>query len=148
MRVALEMASRSMAAGGPPVGACVVQAGAVIARGHNSVIAELDPTAHAEMVVLRSAAQTLRRLSLSGCSLYVTLEPCAMCLSACYYAGIDLVCFGAPIASMAARTGHELCLSSVRLFAGADTAPEVTGGVLAEECGELIRQWMPRSIAG
>jgi tRNA(adenine34) deaminase len=137
-----------MAAGGPPVGACIVHADALIARGHNSVIADLDPTAHAEMVVLRSAAQSLRRLNLSGCSLYVTLEPCAMCLSACYYAGIEHVCYGAPIASMTARTGHELCLSPDRLFAGADSTPEVTGGVLAAECEELIRQWTPRSMAG
>jgi tRNA(Arg) A34 adenosine deaminase TadA len=146
MRVALEMARRSLAAGGAPVGACIAESGAIVARGHNSVVAELDPTAHAEIVVLRAAGQKLRRLDLSGCSLYVTLEPCAMCLAACYYSGLDAVFYGAPIASMAARTGHELCLAPAQLFAGTDAAPAVTGGVLAAECEELIRQWTPGSV--
>jgi len=141
MRVALTMAERGMAAGGPPVGACLVKDDAVVASAHNSVVGELDLTAHAEVCVLRHACRELRSLSLAGCSLYVTLQPCAMCLAACFYAGDSEIYYGAPIEAMAARTGHELSVPPATLFAGAAAAPQLHGGVLADECLALLERW-------
>jgi guanine deaminase len=143
MRIALQMAERGLAAGGPPVGACLVRNGEVVAAAHNSVIGEIDITAHAEIAVFRLACAELRSLSLSGCTLYVTLEPCAMCLSASYYAGIEQIVFGAPIAAMDAISGNELHIASAALFAGNENAPGIVGGVLAEACVALLEQWRP-----
>ena len=141
MRVALTMAERGMAAGGPPVGACLVHADEVVAAAHNSVIGELDVTAHAEVCVLRAACRELRRLDLGGCSLYVTLEPCTMCLTAAFYAGVSEVVYGAPLTAMSAATGRELGIPADTLFAAADTPPAMLGGVLAAECSALIDAW-------
>jgi guanine deaminase len=145
MRVALKMAERGMAAGGPPVGACLVRAGEVIVATHNAVIGELDITAHAEIALLRQACQQLRTLSLAGCSLYVTVEPCPMCLSACFYAGIEDIYFGAPISAMQAITAAELCVTPGQLFAGnkPDRVPSVVGGLLEAECQALLGSWQP-----
>ena len=144
MRVALTMAERGMAAGGPPVGACLVHARDVVASAHNSVVGELDVTAHAEICVLRAACRELRRLDLSGCSLYVTLEPCTMCLTAAFYAGVSEVIYGAPIGAMAAATHHELAVDPQTLFADAEVVPELIGGVLEADCTALLDQW-PRA---
>lgn len=141
MRIALQMAERGMAAGGPPVGACLVRAGEIVVTAHNSVIGELDATAHAEISVIRQACRELRSLNLAGCELYVTVEPCPMCLSACYYAGINAIYFGAPITAMQAITGHELCVDAQALFAGLDAVPVVTGGMLEDECVDLLQRW-------
>ena len=140
MRIALQSAERGMAAGGPPVGACLVRDGAVLVAGHNSVIADVDITAHAEIVVIREACRQERSLSLKETSLFVTVEPCPMCLSACHYAGVGEICFAASIDSFNAVTGNELCVSADQLFP-ADGAPSVSGGVLAAEAERLIDQW-------
>jgi len=141
MRTALEMARRGMAAGGPPVGACIVRDGRLISRNHNAVVGELDITAHAEIVAIRDACRELRRLNLEGCVLYVTVEPCPMCLAACHYAGINRVVFGAPIAAMHAITGNELLLDTDALFGNAPVRLQLHGGVLADECSLLLEQW-------
>jgi guanine deaminase len=138
MRVALKMAERGMAAGGPPVGACLVRADEVIVAAHNSVISELDVTAHAEISLIRQACQELRVLSLEGCSLYVTVEPCLMCLSACFYAGIREIVFGAPISAMQALTDGELCMDVGELYPGT-----ISGGVLEADCLALLSRWQP-----
>jgi tRNA(adenine34) deaminase len=134
MREALAVARRGLLAGEPPVGACVVQDGRVIGSAHTAVIAGPDPTAHAEMLALRAACQHSRTLTLSNCELYVTVEPCAMCLAAISYAGIERVYFGVGLDAMQAVTGREL----------QGVVPDgllLTGGVLAEECGALLRDW-------
>lgn len=136
MRTALEMAGRSLAAGGPPVGACLVRDDEVVAAAHNSVIGELDITAHAEITVIRQACHDLRTLNLQGCDLYVTVEPCAMCLSACHYAGIQSITYGASLEAMQAITGNELCADPAVLFTG-----KLTGGLLAADCDELLKRW-------
>lgn len=140
MRVAIEQARRSMAAGGPPVGACLTQNNRVIARAQNSVIAQLDVSAHAEIVLLRDACRELRSLDLSGCDMYVTVEPCLMCFSACSYAGIGAIFFGAAISSMQRYTGNEICVSRDRL-PERDEYPELHGGLLAESCTILVDEW-------
>jgi len=141
MRVALSMAERGMASGGPPVGACLVHEGAVVAKSHNAVIGELDITAHAEIVAIREACRALRSLSLGDCSLFVTVQPCPMCLSACYYAGISEIIYGTSIEAMQAITHSELCVSPSELFAGRAAQPMITGGVLADECQALLTRW-------
>ncbi|MCP4001135.1 MAG: nucleoside deaminase [Gammaproteobacteria bacterium] len=138
MRIALKMAERGMAAGGPPVGACLVRAGEVIVAAHNSVISELDITAHAEISVIRQACQELRVLTLEECSLYVTVEPCLMCLSACFYAGIQEIVFAAPISAMQTFTNSELSLDIGELYPGT-----ITGGVLEADCLALLARWQP-----
>lgn len=141
MRAALEMARRGLAAGGPPVGACLVSDGQVISRNHNAVVGELDITAHAEIVVIREACHELRSLQLEGCVLYVTVEPCPMCLAACHYAGIRRIVCGAPIAAMQAITGDELLVTPEVLFANQAHKPLITSGLLASESQALLDQW-------
>jgi guanine deaminase len=141
MRTALEMARRGMAAGGPPVGACLVRDGRLVSRNHNAVVSELDITAHAEIVIIREACRELRSLNLEGCVLYVTVEPCPMCLAACHYAGIRTIYYGSPISAMHAITGSELLTSADALFANSGDRPLIRGGVLADECQVLLDQW-------
>jgi tRNA(adenine34) deaminase len=134
MREALAAAHRGQLAGEPPVGACVVQDGEVIATAHTAVVGGPDPTAHAEILALRAACHHLRTPSLAGCELYVTVEPCAMCLAAVHYAGIGRVWFGAGLEAMQAVTGREL----------RGAVPEglvLSGGLLADECGDLLSEW-------
>ena len=95
MGLALAQARQAAAAGEVPVGAVVVKDGQVIATGRNAPIASRDPTAHAEVVALREAARLLGNYRLEGCTLYVTLEPCAMCSGAMLHARVDRVVFGA-----------------------------------------------------
>lgn len=144
MREALALAREARAAGEVPVGAVVVKDGEIVGRGYNSPISRHDPTAHAEIVALRDAAQRLGNYRLPGCSLYVTIEPCAMCAGAIIHARIARVVFGA--ADL--KTGA--CGGVIDLFGelpegGAQTGVSrlnyhagVTGGVLAEECGAVL----------
>ena len=96
MAVALDEAKAAIAHGDVPIGALVVHEGSVVGTGHNARERDQDPTAHAELIALREAAKRLGRWRLSGCALYVTLEPCAMCAGAAVLARIDLVVFAAP----------------------------------------------------
>ena len=140
MRAALEAARRGMFAGEPPVGACLVADGEIVATLSNAVIGELDITAHAEMRVIREACRQLRRLDLNGCTLYVTVEPCLMCLAACHYAGITRVVYGIEISAMNACTGSEL--GGGAGFASAAVASvQLEGGCLAAESQALIAAW-------
>ena len=141
MRVALTMAERGMAAGGPPVGACLVRDTEVIASAHNAVISDLDVTAHAEVAVIRSACRELRALDLHGCTLFVTVEPCLMCLAASYYAGIGEICFGASLLDMQAVTGSELCVPLSQVFADQADVPRIIGGILHADCLALLNSW-------
>ena len=134
MREALAAARRGLLAGEPPVGACIVADGQVLATAHTAVIAGPDPTAHAEILALRAACQHARAPWLSGCELYVTVEPCAMCLAASHYAGIERVWFGASLEEMQAITGREL-------QGAVPPGLRLEGGVLADECGALLREW-------
>jgi len=136
MAAALRQAERALLAGEAPVGACVARAGAVIVAAHNGVVAGPDATAHAEVAAIRAACTALRRTRLDGCVLYVTVEPCAMCLAACHYAGIDRIVFGASLADFAAASGGELAAPPP---AGLD----LSGDVLGDDCRALIARWQP-----
>jgi tRNA(adenine34) deaminase len=137
MHLALAQADEAQRAGEVPVGAVVVKDGRVIASGRNAPIALRDPTAHAEVVALRAAAQALGNYRLDGCTLYVTLEPCAMCSGAMLHARLARLVFGAsdPKAGMAG--------SRADLFGMPDINPhtEVQGGLLADVCGERLKHF-------
>lgn len=134
MRLALEQARLARAAGEVPVGAVVVRAGEVIGTGWNRPITTCDPTAHAEVVALREAARRLNNYRLTGCSLYVTLEPCALCTGAIFHARIARVVYGAREPKSGAAGSVLNLYAEPRLNHHA----EIVGGVLAEECAALV----------
>jgi tRNA(adenine34) deaminase len=135
MQQAISQARNAWTLGEVPVGAVVVRDGEVIATGFNQPIGTHDPTAHAEIMALRAAATILGNYRLPGCELYVTLEPCAMCSGAMMHARLARVVFGAADP----KTGA--CGSIVNLFEQEQLNhhTEVVGGVLAEECGALLK---------
>lgn len=137
MREALALARQAGAAGEVPVGAVVVKDGQIIGRGYNQPILRHDPTAHAEVMALRDAAQHLGNYRLTNCELYVTLEPCCMCVGAMMHARIARVVFGAADP----KTGA--CGSVVDLFSEArlNHHAEVCGGLLAEESSLLLKEF-------
>jgi len=134
MRLALDQANNAWVLGEVPVGAVVVREGVVIATGFNQPIGSADPTAHAEIRALRAAAEVLGNYRLNHCSLYVTLEPCAMCAGAIQQARIAQLVYGAPDP----KTGA--CGSVVDLFADArlNHHASVRGRVMADECGRML----------
>ncbi|RYF08642.1 MAG: tRNA adenosine(34) deaminase TadA [Comamonadaceae bacterium] len=134
MRLALAQAQEAANAGEVPVGAVVVRGAEVIATGRNAPIAGHDPTAHAEIAALRAAAQRLGNYRLEGCTLYVTLEPCAMCSGAMLHARLPRVVFGAADAKTGAAG------SVVNLFAEPrlNHQTQLQGGVLADDCAALL----------
>ncbi len=134
MQLALELAKQAAANNEVPVGAIVVKDGVVIGRGANAPIGLNDPTAHAEVIAMREAAQHLGNYRLVDCTLYVTLEPCAMCSGAMQHARIAKLVYGASDP----KTGA--CGSVVNLMAEPrlNHHCEVLGGVMADECGAIL----------
>ena len=137
MQLALTQAQHAWALGEVPVGAVVVKDGMVIATGFNRPIGSHDPTAHAEIMALRAAAQTLGNYRLPGCELYVTLEPCAMCAGAMMHARLARVVYGAADP----KTGA--CGSVVNLFEQEKLNHHtgLSGGVMAEQCAALLKRF-------
>lgn len=137
MTLALAEAARAGAAGDVPVGAVVVRDGAVVAAAANRTVRDQDPTAHAEVLAIRAAAAALGSWRLEGCTLFVTLEPCAMCAGAVVLGRVPRVVFGAwdDKAGMAGSIGD--LLRHPRL----NHRPEVRGGVEADACGRLLRDF-------
>lgn len=137
LRRALALAATAGEGGDVPVGALVVRDGTVLGEGANRTVRDQDPSAHAEMLAIRAASRALGSWRLTGCTLFVTLEPCAMCAGAIVLARLDRVVFGAwdDKAGMAGSVGD--LLRHPRL----NHRPEVRGGVLAAECGELLRDF-------
>ena len=137
MRLAIDEAEDAIEAGEAPVGAVVVRSGEVVARAANTMTASKDATAHAELLAIQSASTVLGEARLTGCTLYVTLEPCAMCAGAIVLARLDRVVFGAwdPKAGMAGSVGDVLRHPKL------NHRPEVQGGVLEQECGALLSKF-------
>jgi tRNA(adenine34) deaminase len=137
MQLALDQARLAWAAGEVPVGAVLVRDGEVIATGFNQPIGRHDPTAHAEIMALRSAAEKIGNYRLPGCELYVTLEPCAMCSGAMMHARLARVVY----AATDPKTGA--CGSVLDLFQHAQLNhhTEVVGGVLADEAGSMLKDF-------
>ncbi len=159
MRTALELAQQAEAVGEVPVGAVVVKDGEIVGRGFNAPISRHDPSAHAEMLALRDAAQRLGNYRLVGCELFVTLEPCLMCAGAIMHARIARVVFGASDL----KTGA--CGSVLDAFGVLTPSPDkgraeegfeglrlnhhaqVLGGVLADDCGLMLSSFFAKRRA-
>jgi tRNA(adenine34) deaminase len=134
MAMAMELARAAWQAGEVPVGAIVVLDGEIVGRGFNQPISSHDPSAHAEIMALRDAGQRIGNYRLPECSLYVTLEPCAMCAGAIMHARIKRIVFGAADPKTGAAGSVVNLFQETRLNHHTD----IEGGVLAEECGDLI----------
>jgi tRNA(adenine34) deaminase len=137
MRMALEEAGEAYRKDEVPVGAVVVYAGRVIARAHNSPISLHDPCAHAEILALRQAAETIGNYRLIGADLYVTLEPCVMCAGAIIQARLERVIYGA----RDPKNGAIASLYEILVDDRFNHRVEVTEGILREECGEILSRF-------
>jgi len=137
MSRAYELAQQAQAAGEVPVGAVVVKDGRIIAEGFNRPIGGNDPTAHAEIVAMRAAAQVVGSYRLLNTTLYVTLEPCAMCAGAMVHARIQNLVFGAADP----RAGAAGSVFNIVQSAALNHRVQIEGGVLATECGALLREF-------
>lgn len=137
MRLALHEAAKALRSGEVPVGAVLVRDGEVLASGHNGPILQSDPTAHAEIVVMRAAARTIDNYRLTGAVLYVTIEPCVMCMGALVHARIARLVYGAADPRVGAA-GTVFDLACDRRL---NHRPEVTGGVLEHECRSIIQEF-------
>jgi tRNA(adenine34) deaminase len=135
MQAALAEARLAAEAGEVPIGAVLVREGAIVASGQNRVLRDVDPTAHAEMVALRAAAAALGNYRLAGCTLYVTLEPCAMCAGAVIHARIDRLAFAAADPKAGACGSVLEVLNHPQL----NHHMQVEQGIGAEESAELLR---------
>jgi tRNA(Arg) A34 adenosine deaminase TadA len=134
LRAAIAEAQKAEANGEVPVGAVVVHEGVIIGRGQNRVLRDSDPTAHAEIVALREAGLHLRNYRLEDCTLYATLEPCAMCAGAILHARITRLVYAAPDPKAGACGSVLSVLNHPQL----NHKVEVTSGLLAEECGLML----------
>ena len=137
MQFALAEARLAAEAGEVPIGAVVVRDGAIVARGQNRVLRDLDPTAHAEIVALRAAAAALGNYRLTGCTLYVTLEPCAMCAGAMIHARIARLVFAAADPKAGAAGSVLAVLNHPQL----NHQLQVEQGILPDESAELLRSF-------
>lgn len=137
MREALQLASDAAAAGDVPVGAVIVRGDAAIAKAANRTVRDQDPTAHAELLAIREAARVLGDWRLTGCTLYVTLEPCAMCAGAIVLARIDRVAFGA----FDDKAGMAGSVADLLRHPRLNHRPQVQAGVLASETGALLSEF-------
>jgi tRNA(adenine34) deaminase len=137
MQQALEQAQQAAMAGEVPVGAVLVRDGQVISKGFNQPISNSDPSAHAEMMAMRAAAQDEANYRLPGTTLYVTLEPCTMCAGAMLHARVGRVVFGAADPKTGAA-GSVLNIFSEKQI---NHQTQVEGGIMADECGQVLRDF-------
>lgn len=137
MRMAIEQAQLAAQSGEVPVGAVLVKDGQVISKAFNKPIANHDPSAHAEMLALREAALAEENYRIPGSTLYVTLEPCAMCSGAMLHARIDRVVYGASDP----KTGAAGSVFDIFASKQINHQTSVEGGIMSEECGQLLRDF-------
>ena len=137
MSRARDLAREAWAAGEVPVGAVIVKDGAIVGEGWNRPISTSDPSAHAEMVAMRAAAQSLRNYRLLDTTLYVTLEPCAMCAGAMVHARVKRLVY----AATDPRAGAAGSVFNIVQHTALNHRLEITPGVMAEECGAMLREF-------
>jgi len=137
MREALKEALRAGDEAEVPVGAVIVQGSEIVGRGRNSMIRLQDPTAHAEILALREAARRLANYRLPGCTLYVTMEPCAMCAGAAVLARLERLVYGCPDP----KGGAVRTLFRIADDARLNHQIEIVGGVLEQECAALVQEF-------
>lgn len=147
MAAAIAAAKVALETGQSPFGAAVFFDGQQIACAGNTVWRDNDPTAHAEVNAIRIACQKLGTISLSGCTLYSTCEPCPMCFAAAHWAQIPRIVFGATINDAADAGFRELRISNLQLRQLAQLKVEIVSGVSGDECRELFRRWRQRADA-
>ena len=137
MQAALDEARLAAEGGEVPIGAVVVSDGAIVARGQNRVLRDVDPTAHAEIVALRAAAAAIGNYRLMGCTLFVTLEPCSMCAGAMIHSRIDRLVY----AAADPKAGSAGSVLAVLNHPQLNHQMEVEQGILADEAAELLRNF-------
>lgn len=137
MQLALKQASLAAQAGEVPVGALVIKDGEIIGRGHNRNLLDNDPSAHAEIVALRQAAARLSNHRLTGCEMFVTIEPCAMCAGAMVHARVERLVYGASDP----KAGAVNSVLQVLNHPGLNHKMEVKSGVLEQQCSEILQQF-------
>jgi tRNA(adenine34) deaminase len=136
MKAALREAARAAARGEVPVGAVVVREGKIVGRGSNRPVRTSDPTAHAEVVAIRNAARCAKNYRLPGCDLYVTIEPCAMCVGAAVQSRVRRLVYGA----LDPKAGAVRSIMTFP-FEKANHRPEIVGGILSDECAQVLRSF-------
>ena len=142
MSVAIEEAYAGVNAGdGGPFGALIVKGEKILARGHNSVLRDNDPTQHAEMRVISEAARISGTYDLSGCVIYSTTEPCPMCFAAIHWARISGLVYGTDIEDARRLGFNELAIPASRMKDEGNSPVEVRGGFMREECEKLLAYW-------
>jgi len=141
MRLAINKAKQGIKQGQTPFGACISKDGEVISCVHNIVWESLDITAHAEISAIREACKKLNTVDLSGCVIYSTCEPCPMCFSACHWAKISKIVYGAQIEDAKKLGFSELTISNKEMKQLSDSPIEIVGNVLREENLELFKLW-------
>ena len=141
MRLAINKAKQGIKQGQTPFGACISKDGEVISCVHNIVWESLDITAHAEISAIREACKKLNTVDLSGCVIYSTCEPCPMCFSACHWAKISKIVYGAQIKDAKKLGFSELTISNKEMKQSSDSPIEIVGNVLREENLELFKLW-------
>jgi tRNA(adenine34) deaminase len=137
MREAMAVAAEAAAAGDVPIGAVIVRDGQAVARAATRTVRDQDPTGHAEVLAIREASRSLGRWRLDDCTLYVTIEPCAMCAGAVVLARIPRVVFGA----WDEKAGMVGSVGDILRHGKLNHRPEVEAGVLADECGALVSEF-------
>ncbi|MFO7674930.1 MAG: nucleoside deaminase [bacterium] len=147
MAAALAAARAGIASGQTPFGCAIAFGGQVVATGCNTVWRDGDPTRHAEVNAIGAACRELGQVVLAGATLYATCEPCPMCFSAAHWARVGRIVYGATIADARAAGFNELTIPAERLRAMGGTAVELVGGVRAEECRALFREWREQGQA-
>lgn len=141
MRLALGKAGQGIVNGQTPFGACIVRRGKVVALEHNQVWRTTDITAHAEVQAIRSACRKLKTISLSDCVIYTTCEPCPMCFSACHWAGLKRIYFGAFIADAKRAGFNELFVSASQMKRIGKSPLTICSGLLKKENVEFLKSW-------
>lgn len=142
MRLAIARARQGIENGQTPFGACISKNGEVISCVHNIVWDSLDITAHAEIHAIRDACRGLNTVDLSGCVIYSTCEPCPMCFSACHWAKISRIVYGARIEDAKGVGFNELTVSNEKMKQLGNSPVELVGGILREENLDLFKYWL------
>ncbi len=144
MRAALSLAEQAERLGEVPVGAVVVAGGKIVGQGHNRNLMDHDPTAHAEVIALRQAAQTLGNHRLSDCELFVTIEPCAMCAGAMIHARVKRLIYGTADPKAGAAGSVLDVINHEKL----NHRLQVVGGILQAECAQILQRFFRNKRAG
>jgi guanine deaminase len=148
MELAIQTARQAIAGGQLPIGAVIVRDGEVLLTAHNTVWLDTDPTAHAEMVAVRRAAKKLGSIALTGCTVYVTLEPCPMCLAACHWARVERIVYGAAIADAVGAGFNELRIAAHEMVAKGKSTLKVEPFVpLRTACIALFQEWQAAGLS-